>query len=125
MLAAAMHADYFASAHVLKGARKLADISSNGATGHSKYAAVVSLLELGGVALETRRYSLALQIAQIIRGAGIDLSAETQSISRMSVSSSIQMKSELFGEVFGSDVEAAVKRFSNWISTLPTNMVQD
>lgn len=89
----------------------------------SRYSAIVTLLELGGVALETKRYSLALQIAQIIRGAGISLDAGVQSISRHSVSSSLQMKSELSGEVFGSDVEATVKRFSTWISSLPAKIV--
>lgn len=123
MFAAAMHADYFATSHALKGAQELADLDgNNAASAKSRYAAIVSLLELGGVALETRRYSLALRIAQIIRSAGIDLTAGARSISRQSVSSKIQMKSELSGDVFGSDVEAAVKRFSDWATRLPDNV---
>lgn len=123
MLAAAMHADYFASSHVLKGAHKLADVYREKVNATSSYAAAVSLLELGGVAFATRRYSLALDLAQIIWKAGINLEAGTQSISSRSISASIQAKSDMFGEVFGSDVEASVKDFSTWIGSIPAELV--
>ena len=77
-------------------------------------------MELGGAAFATGRFSLALQIAQLTQNAGINLEASVRSISRRSIATSLQFRSNLSGEVFGEDVEATAKRYVMWVSTLAT-----
>lgn len=119
MLAIALRYDYLAHRRVLKGARKLSEILRSQQTTEIKRVAQIGLLQMGSAAFEAARYSLALSIADIILTAGLDMTGARRLVSHEGVSASLQIRTALVGEAFGRDVEASVKRYADWVQSLP------
>jgi hypothetical protein len=119
VLAFATRFDYSASDRVLEGAGHLSNVYRTGASQVSRAAARVALLELGGAAFEAARYSLAFGIARVIVAAGINPEGARRVVGDPELSARLQFRTGLAGGVFGSDVEATVRRYVDWIENLP------
>jgi hypothetical protein len=113
-----MRLNYFASNRVLEGAKKLSEILRAGQNEECRREAQVGLLELGGAAFEASRYSLALEIADVILLAGIELNAARKIVGDQDVAAFLQIRTAMVGAAFRADVEAAVKRYLDWIENL-------
>lgn len=123
MLAIALRYDHLGYRRILDGARKLSEILRSGQTTEEKRAARIGLIELGGAAFDASRYSLALNIADLIFTAGIEMTDVRRLVSLKSVSAFLQIQTALVGEAFGRDVEASVKRYADWVDSLPRSLV--
>lgn len=119
LLAYGLVGDYFLEEDVFRGCDALVDLAADSQPGRKAHIHL-GVCRVGGLALSSRRYSLAARLYSLLASAGADWVLIRKFSQTETVSSRLAALNSLAGGVFGRDPVAAVGRYVDWAQDLDT-----